>query len=118
MFFATPAFAQTAGAAAAGGGLPDQLVSLAPILLMVVVGYFLLFRPQQQRMKAHREKVQGVKRGDSVVLASGVVGKVTRVDEHELQVEVAPNMNVKVVRHMIHEVRARGEPAAANDTKS
>jgi preprotein translocase subunit YajC len=116
--FASPAFAQTAGAAAQGGGLADQLVQFAPLVLIMVLGYFLLIRPQQKRMRAQQDMVKGVKRGDTVVLNSGIIGKVTRVDDTELQIEIAANVTVKVVRSMISDVRTRGEPAAANDGKS
>jgi preprotein translocase subunit YajC len=111
--FATPAMAQTAGAPSAGPmGL---LINFAPIIAMVVLFYFLLIRPQQRRAKAHRELIAGVKRGDTVVMSSGMIGKVTKVDEAEVSVEIAPNVSVKVVKAMIADVRSRGEPAAAND---
>jgi preprotein translocase subunit YajC len=115
--FSTPAFAQTVGAAA-GGGPQDIIVQMLPLVLIMVAGYFLLMRPQQQRAKKHQELIKAVKRGDTVVLSSGVIGKVSRVDETEVQVELAPNVVVKVVRAMISDVRVKGEPAPANDTKS
>ncbi len=115
--FSTPAFAQTAGAAA-GGGPQDLIVQMLPLVLIMVAGYFLLMRPQQQRAKKHQELIKSVKRGDTVVLSSGVIGKVARVDDAEVQVELAPNVVVKVVRAMISDVRVKGEPAPANDTKS
>jgi preprotein translocase subunit YajC len=115
--FATPAYAQTAGAAAASdGGLMGALVSYSPLLLILVLGYFLLIRPQQQRARDHLQTVKGVKRGDTVVLSSGMVGKVVRVEELEVGVEVAQGVTVKVVKDMIHLVRTRGEPAPANDS--
>jgi preprotein translocase subunit YajC len=114
--FATPAHAQAAGAAPAGGG-QDLILQFAPLLLLFVLFYFLLIRPQQRRAKQHQELVKGVKRGDGVVLSSGIVGKVTRVDETEAQVEIAPGVSVKVVKSMISDVRTRGEPAPANDAK-
>ena len=95
-----------------------MLVQFAPIILMFVLGYFLLLRPQQQRAKAHQEQIKGVKRGDTVVLSSGVIGKIARVEDTEVQVDIAPGVSVKVVRSMISDVRARGEPAPANDAKS
>jgi preprotein translocase subunit YajC len=114
---AAPAVAATNGAAGAGGGFTDQLVNMAPLLLIVVAGYFLLFRPQQQRAKQHQNMVAQLKRGDTVVLSSGIIGKVVRVEDKEIGVEIAQNVNIKVVRSMVQEVRARGEPAAANDVK-
>ncbi len=115
--FSTPALAQTAGAAA-GGGPQDLIIQFLPIVLIMVAGYFLLMRPQQQRAKKHQEVLKAVKRGDTVVLSSGVIGKVARVEDTEVQVELAPNVVVKVVRAMISDVRVKGEPAPANDTKS
>jgi preprotein translocase subunit YajC len=104
--------------AAGGGGLQDILQS--PLLflgVMVVLMYFLLLRPQQQRARQHQQMIGAIKRGDSVVLSSGVIGKVVRVEETELGLEIAQNVTVKVVKSMVTEVRARGEPAAANDSK-
>ena len=118
MIFSDAAMAQTTTAAAAGGGLQGMLVQGAPILLLVILFYFLLIRPQQRRMKQHQQMVAGVKRGDQVVLNSGVIGKVTRVDDAEATLEIATGVNVKVVKSMISEVRTRGEPAPANDAKS
>jgi preprotein translocase subunit YajC len=116
MFFATPAFAQTT--AAAGGGGAASLLEFLPIVAIMVLFYFLMIRPQQQRMKQHQALVSAVKRGDTVVLNSGVLGKVTKVDEGEAMVEIAQGVNVKVVKSMISDVRTRGEPAPANDAKS
>lgn len=115
--FATPAYAQTTGAAAdpGAGGI---LIQLAPFLLIFVLFYFLLIRPQQKRMKEHQAMIAALKRGDTVVMSNGMVGKVTRVEDAEAMVEIAQGVNVRVVKSMISEVRARGEPAAANDAKS
>ncbi len=117
--FATTAQAQTPGAPAGApaGGMGDLLQS--PIIMMVgmvVLFYFLILRPQQKRVKDHQAMVGGLKRGDTVVLNSGVIGKVARVDDAELQVEIAPNVTIKVVKSMVSEVRARTE-TVANDTK-
>lgn len=117
--FASPAYAQAATDAASGdGGLSALLLQFGPILLLLPLFYFLLIRPQQKRLKQHQETVAGLKRGDSVVLSNGMIGKVVRVEEAEVQVEIAPNTNVRVVKSMIGEVRARGEPVAANDAPS
>lgn len=115
--FGAPAYAQTAANAAAGsGGLQDLLAGPLPmILMMVVLGYFLLWRPQQKRMKDHQTMVSALKRGDTVVLSSGVIGKVSKVEDAELGVEIAQGVVIKVVRSMVSEVRARAEPA--NDSK-
>jgi|WetSurMetagenome_2_1015567.scaffolds.fasta_scaffold247604_2 preprotein translocase subunit YajC len=118
MFFATPAMAQTTTPAAAGGGPQSALIQFFPLIVIFVLGYFLLLRPQQRRMKQHQEMISGVKRGDTVVLNSGVIGKVTKVEDAEVSVEIAQGVNVKVVKSMISDVRTRGEPAPANDAKS
>ena len=115
--FGSPAYAQTATAAAGGsGGLQDLLAGPLPmILMMVVLGYFLLWRPQQKRIKDHQDMVKQLKRGDTVVLSSGVIGKVTKVEDAELGIEIAQGVNIKVVRSMVSEVRTRADPA--NDSK-
>jgi preprotein translocase subunit YajC len=90
-----------------------QLIGM-PILLIVLF-YFLMIRPQQRRMKQHQTMLSALKRGDTVVLSSGMIGKVVRVEDKEVGLEVATGVTVKVVKGMISDVRARGEPAAAND---
>ena len=97
------------------GGPTGILIQLAPLLLLFVLFYFMLIRPQQKRMKDHQAMVAGLKRGDNVVLSSGVLGKVVRVEEREVGVEIAQGVTVKVVKAMITEVRAKGEPVGAND---
>ena len=114
--FATTAQAQTPGAAPAAPGGIDFTTFLLPIALLALF-YFMILRPQQRRAKEHQAKIGGIKRGDTVVLNSGVIGKVTRVDDAEITVEIAPNTPVKVVKSMVSEIRAKGEPAAANDAK-
>ena len=103
---------------AAGGDFQSQLMTFAPILLLIVMFYFLMIRPQQQRAKQHQATIAAVKRNDTVVLASGLIGKVVRVEEAELGVEIAQGVTVKVVKSMVAEVRTRGAPAAANDAKA
>ena len=101
----SPAYAQ-----ATGGG-NDFLFQLMPILLMFVIFYFLLLRPQQQRAKAHREMVANIRRGDTVVTSGGIVGKVTKVkDDGEIEVEIADNTRVRVIKGTVAEVRVKGEP--------
>lgn len=107
--FITPAFAQ--GASAAGGGT-DMLIQLAPFLLIFVVMYFLILRPQQKRAKAHQELVNSLRRGDVVVTSAGLVGKVARViDEAEVELQIADNVKVRQLRAHITTVRSKGEPA-------
>ncbi|MDP1528366.1 MAG: preprotein translocase subunit YajC [Rhodoferax sp.] len=84
---------------------------------VIVLFYFMLIRPQQKAMKAHQALVAGLKRGDTVVLSNGMIGKVTRVENDEAMVEIAQGVNVRVVKQMITQVRDR-TGVAANDTKS
>jgi preprotein translocase subunit YajC len=102
----TPAFAQ-----GLGGGSGDVILQLVPFLLIFVIMYFLIIRPQQRRVKEHQEMVRNVRRGDTVVTTGGIVGKVTKAtDDPELEIEIADGVRVKLVRGMISEVRTRGEP--------
>jgi preprotein translocase subunit YajC len=109
------ALVMAVAAPAAGGSLQDMVLQFAPLLFLLVAGYFLLIRPQQQRQKEHQNRVKAIKRGDTVVMSSGMLGKVVRVEEEELGVEIAQNVTVKVIKTMVQDVRTRGEPAAAND---
>ena len=103
--FISPAYAQSTG------GSSDFLIQLVPILLMFVIFYLLLLRPQQQKVKQHREMVANLRRGDTVVTAGGIVGNVTKVrDDNEIEVEIADNTRVRVIKGTVSEVRARGEP--------
>jgi preprotein translocase subunit YajC len=101
-----------------GAGPEDFLIQFAPILLLLGLFYFMLIRPQQKRAKAHMIMLAGIKRNDTVVLSSGVIGKVVRVEDKELGVEIAQGVNIKVIRSMVTEVRTKGDPAPANDSKS
>ena len=102
----TPAFAQ-----AAGGDTNSMLVSLLPFILIFVIMYFLILRPQQKRVKQHQEMVKNVRRGDTVVTSGGLVGKVTKVvDDDTLEVEIADGVKIRQVRQMVSDVRAKGEP--------
>jgi preprotein translocase subunit YajC len=110
------AYAQ-APAGASDAGAMGMLLQFAPLLALFVLFYFLLIRPQQRRVKQHQAMIGSVKRGDSVVLSSGIIGKIVRVEDKEVQVEIAPNTSVRVVKAMISEVRSRGEPSPANDAR-
>jgi preprotein translocase subunit YajC len=116
LMFITDAFAQTA---AAGGPDPmtAMLVQLAPLVLILVVFYFLLIRPQQKRLKAHTDMIKAMAKGDTVVTSGGLIGKVRSIADDEVRVELAPNVEVRVVRATIAEVRNKGAPAPANDSK-
>ena len=101
----TPAYAQAAG------GAPDIIMSIVPFVLIFVIMWFLIIRPQRQRMKTHQEMVNNLRRGDTVVTAGGLIGKVAKVvDDAELQVDIAEGTRVRVARAMIQEVRSKGEP--------
>ncbi|MCV2448049.1 MULTISPECIES: preprotein translocase subunit YajC [Paracoccus] len=108
--FVTPAFAQAAGAPSAGA----SIASFAPLILIFVIMYFLMIRPQQKRMKEHRAMVEALKKGDEVVTQGGLVGKVTAVRDTELEVEIAPGVKVRVIRSTVTGLVNRTQPAAAN----
>lgn len=108
MNFITPAFAQ--GAGAQGG---DMLTSLIiPMTLMIAIFYFLIIRPQQTRAKQHREMVEKVRRGDTVITSGGFVGKVTKVTDasDEVEVELSDSLRVRVLKSTLMDVRSKGEP--------
>ena len=90
--------------------LNDPFIStMFPLLMLFGIFYFLLIRPQQQRMKAHQQLVESVKRGDTVVTAGGLIGKVAKVkDDGEIMVEIADNVQVRVLKSTLSEVRSRG----------
>ena len=104
--FISPAYAQ-----AAGGGDSGMLMSFLPLILIFVVFWFFLIRPQQKKMKDHREMVANLRRGDQVVTGGGLMGKVTKeLDDNTVQVEIAEGVRVRVVRGTITDVVSRGEP--------
>jgi len=107
---APSALAQEAGG---GGGLMQSLIMFVPLILIF---YFLLIRPQNQRQKKHREMIDAVKKGDTVVTAGGLVGKVTKVAETEVTVEIADGVRVRSLKGMLADVRDKNAPVAANDT--
>ena len=113
--FATPAFAQTTGAAVQPDGFLVSVIQFAPLLLVFIVFYFLILRPQQARAKAQAATIGAVKKGDSVVTAGGVVGKVVKVEERFVEVEIAPTLKVKVVKATLAEVTPSGSAKPAND---
>lgn len=107
--FATPAYAQAAGA-----GAGSAFASFIPLILIFAIMYFLLIRPQQKKMKEHKAMVEALRRGDQVLTQGGIVGKVTKVQEDgQLEVEIAEGVKVKVMRHTIVQVMNKTEPAAA-----
>ena len=115
--FVTAALAQSTGTPAASGGITDLLIQFAPILLLVVIFWLLIFRPQQKRAKAQQAMLSAITRGDTVVTTGGIVGKVTKVvDGEDLEVEIAQGTRVKLVRGMITDVRSKSNPV--NDNKA
>lgn len=110
----TPAFAQAAGAAPGGA---DIVMQMAPFGLILIIMYFLILRPQQKRAREHQDMIKNIRRGDTVVTQGGLIGKVSKtVDDSEIELEIAPNVKVRVLRPMVSDVRAKGEPVkdAAN----
>lgn len=110
------AYAQAAGAGASGGA--GMLVQFAPLVLIFVVFYFLLIRPQQKRAKEHRDMLGNLRRGDRVVTGGGIVGTVQKVADDELTIEIAENVRVKVIRSTVTTILARTEPAKGGGSKS
>jgi preprotein translocase subunit YajC len=91
--------------------LPDLLAQLVPIFVVMGIVYILVIRPRARREKAALEALRNVRRGDTIVTTGGVVGKVARaIDDNEIELEVAPNTRIRLVRSAIAEVRAKGEP--------
>ncbi|MCY4007326.1 MAG: preprotein translocase subunit YajC [Rhodobacteraceae bacterium] len=106
--FVSPAYAQT------GGGM-GGFASLIPLILIFVIMYFLLIRPQQKKVKDHRAMVEALRRGDQVITQGGVMGRITRVkDDNEVELEIAENVRVRVVRNTIAQLVNKTEPADSN----
>lgn len=109
----TPAYAQAAP------GAFDYFGSfMVPMILIIAIMYFFMIRPQQKRHREHQAMVAAIRRGDTVVTTGGLIGKVTKADDDELQVELAENVRVRVMRGSISEVRGKGEPAPAQKSKA
>jgi preprotein translocase subunit YajC len=104
--------------AAAPQGQGDPLMSFLPLIFIFVVFYFLLIRPQQKRMKEHREMLSNIRRGDRVVTGGGIIGTVTKAGDDELTVEIGENVKVKVVRSTVQTVLAKTEPSKGKTAES
>src|SRR5438067_8023555 len=112
--FVTPAYAQ-----ALPFGSDNIVVQLLPFVLIFVIMYFLILRPQQKRTKEHQDLVKNLRRGDTVITSGGLVGKVTKVvDDEQIEVEIADGVRVRQVRSMVSGVRAKGEPVKDESGKS
>ncbi len=110
--FATPAYAQAAGEA---GGSSSFITSMFPLILIFVIFYFLLIRPQQKRAKEHKLTVANLRRGDQVATAGGILAKVTKViDDDEVEVEISKGVKIKLIRSTITVVLSKTEPANDN----
>jgi preprotein translocase subunit YajC len=104
--FISDAFAQTAGAAAGGG--ENSLLSMLPLVLMFVVLYFVMIRPQMKRQKEHRAMIEALAKGDEVVTSGGLLGKVTKLGESFLSIEVASGVELQVQRSAVVQVLPKG----------
>jgi preprotein translocase subunit YajC len=105
----TPAFAQAAGGGAAA------FTSFVPLILIFAIMYFLLIRPQQKKLKDHKAMVDALRRGDQVITQGGLIGKISKVkDDNEVEIEIAENVRVRVVRGTIAQVMSKTEPAKAD----
>ncbi len=105
--FITPALAQAAAPAGSGS---NAIIQLLPFIAIIAIMYFLIIRPQQKRAKEHREMIAAIRRGDIVVTAGGIIGKVVKVGDSELQLDLGEGIKVRVVRATIAEVRSKTEP--------
>jgi len=113
--FTSPAYAQAAGAAPAPDMTAFIVGNVMPLVLIFAVFWFLIFRPQQQRAKAHAAKLAAVKKGDQIVTGGGLMGKVVKVDNDTVEVEIAPNVRVKAVKTTLTDVLTNTPGKAAND---
>jgi len=105
--------------AQAAPGAFDYLNSLiVPTMLIIGIMYFLMIRPQQKRLKDHQAMIGGIRRGDTVVTGGGIIGKVTKVDEQELQVEIADNVRIKVLKSTLSDVHGKTEPVKETSSSS
>jgi preprotein translocase subunit YajC len=110
--FVTPAYAQGVGAT------PDVFISILPFVLIFVIMYFLIIRPQRQQLKKRGEMLAAVRRGDTVITGGGFVGKVTKViDDNELEIDLGGGTKVTALRSTIADVRVKGEPVANQNAK-
>ncbi len=106
--FISSALAQTAPAAAAGGSLQDSLMGMLPLVLMFVVLYFVMIRPQMKKQKEHRSMVDALAKGDEVVTAGGLLGRVSKMGESYLSVEISAGVEVQVQRSAVVQVLPKG----------
>ncbi|MGH6684478.1 MAG: preprotein translocase subunit YajC [Pseudolabrys sp.] len=102
-----------------GGGGDSMIYQLLPFVMIFVIMYFLILRPQQKKVKTHQEMVKNVRRGDTVVTNGGLIGKVTKVvDDDQIEIEIADDVRIRQMRQMVTDVRAKGEPVKDEATAS
>jgi preprotein translocase subunit YajC len=106
--FISSAFAQTAPAAAASGGMESSLMSMLPLVLMFVVLYFVMIRPQMKKQKEHRSMIDALAKGDEVATAGGLLGKVTKLGESNISLELAEGVEVQLQRSAVVQVLPKG----------
>ena len=106
--FISSAFAQTAPAAAAGGDMQSSLMSMLPLVLMFVVLYFVMIRPQMKKAKEHKAMIDALAKGDEVVTAGGLLGKVTKLGDGYIGVEIANNVEIQLQRSAVVQVLPKG----------
>jgi preprotein translocase subunit YajC len=107
----TSAYAQQPAPAQGAASGPDVLLQLIPFAIIFVIAYLLVIRPQRKKAKEHEDLIKNTRKGDSVITTGGLIGKVTRVvDDAEIELEIAPNVKVRVSRAMISTVRSKSEP--------
>ena len=109
--FVTPAYAQGMGAS------PDMLISILPFVLIFVIMYFLIIRPQRTQLKKRGEMLAAIRRGDTVVTGGGFIGKVTKATDDELEIDLGGGTKVTALRATIADVRVKGEPVANQNAK-
>jgi preprotein translocase subunit YajC len=108
MMFISSAFAQTAPAAAAGGDVQSSLMSMLPLLLMFVVLYFVMIRPQMKKQKEHKAMVDALAKGDEIITAGGFLGKVSKLGDSFLSIEVANGVEIQMQRSAVVQVLPKG----------
>jgi preprotein translocase subunit YajC len=111
----TPAYAQFGSLGA--GGANSMIIQFMPLILIIVIMYFLILRPQQRKVKTHQEMVKALRRGDTVITNGGLIGKVTKVvDDNQIEIEISEGVRVRHLRSSVSEVRAKSEPVKEDST--
>jgi preprotein translocase subunit YajC len=111
----TPAYAQFGSLGA--GGANSMIIQFMPLILIIVIMYFLILRPQQRKVKTHQEMVKALRRGDTVITNGGLIGKVTKVvDDNHIEIEISDGVRVRHLRSSVSEVRAKSEPVKEDST--